>query len=86
MNYDLCLHIDSKDPAILRLVLRNAANYIKALPEERFQIAREGVQIAPVRVCHVRFLVRQRRLKRLSDAQARARRQRHGDHCLHLNV
>lgn len=38
MNYDLCLHMDSKDPAILRLVLRNAANYIKALPEERFQL------------------------------------------------
>ncbi|QCC84606.1 hypothetical protein DDIC_01655 [Desulfovibrio desulfuricans] len=38
MNYDLCLHMDSKDPATLRLVLRNAANYIKALPEERFQL------------------------------------------------
>ena len=38
MNYDLCLHMDSKDPAVLRLVLRNAANYIKALPEERFQL------------------------------------------------
>ena len=38
MNYDLCLHMDSKDPAILRLVLRNAANYIKALPQERFQL------------------------------------------------
>ena len=30
--------MDSKDPAILRLVLRNAANYIKALPQERFQL------------------------------------------------
>ena len=38
MNYDLCLHMDSKDPAILGLVLRNAANYIKALSEERFQL------------------------------------------------
>ncbi len=38
MNYDLCLHIDSKEPAILKLVLMNAANYIKALPGERFQL------------------------------------------------
>ena len=38
MNYDLCLHMDSKDPAVMRLVLRNAANYIKALPGERFQL------------------------------------------------
>ncbi|MDD4701196.1 MAG: DsrE family protein [Desulfovibrio sp.] len=39
MNYDLCLHIDSKEPAILKLVLKNAANYIKGLPGERFQLA-----------------------------------------------
>ena len=39
MNYDLCLHIDSKEPAILKLVLVNAANYIKALPNERYQLA-----------------------------------------------
>ena len=38
MNYDLCLHIDSKEPAILKLVLMNAANYIKALPNERYQL------------------------------------------------
>ena len=38
MNYDLCLHIDSKEPAILNLVLKNAANYIRGLPGERFQI------------------------------------------------
>ena len=39
MNYDLCLHIDSNDPAMLRLVLKNAANYIKGLPGEKFQLA-----------------------------------------------
>ena len=39
MNYDLCLHIDSNDPAMLRLVLKNAANYIKGLPGENFQLA-----------------------------------------------
>ena len=38
MNYDLCLHIDSKEAAILRLVLANASNYIKGLPEEHFQL------------------------------------------------
>ncbi|MBE6441912.1 MAG: DsrE family protein [Desulfovibrio sp.] len=38
MNYDLCLHMDSKEPAVLRLVLANAANYIKGLPGERFQL------------------------------------------------
>ena len=39
MNYDLCLHIDRNDPAMLRLVLKNAANYIKGLPGENFQVA-----------------------------------------------
>ena len=38
MNYDLCLHMDNKDPDILRLVLRHAANYIKALPQVRCQL------------------------------------------------
>ena len=38
MNYDLCLHIDSNEPAILKLVLKNAANYIKGLPGQRFQL------------------------------------------------
>ena len=39
MDYNLCLHADSKDPAILRLVLKNATNYLKGLPNEKFQIA-----------------------------------------------
>ncbi|MGE9984070.1 DsrE family protein [Desulfovibrio sp. SGI.169] len=39
MNYDLCLHIDGNDPALLRLLLKNASNYIKALPGESFQLA-----------------------------------------------
>lgn len=38
MNYDLCLHIDSREPSMLKLVLKNAANYIKGLPGERFQL------------------------------------------------
>lgn len=38
MNYDLCLHIDSQEASMLRLVLKNAANYFKALPDERFQL------------------------------------------------
>lgn len=36
--YDMCLHIDSRDPAVLRLLLKNAANYFKALPEEKFEL------------------------------------------------
>lgn len=38
MNYDVILHLDSADPAMLRLVLRNAANYLNALPGENFRI------------------------------------------------
>lgn len=38
MNYNLILHLDSKDEDMLRLVLRNAANYLNALPEENFQL------------------------------------------------
>lgn len=32
MNYDVCLHLDAKDPAMLGLVLRNAENYLNGLP------------------------------------------------------
>ncbi len=38
MNYDLCLHIDSSEPATLQLVLKNAANYRNALPGESFHL------------------------------------------------
>lgn len=38
MNFDLVLHVDSNDPAILRMALRNAANYIAALPDRTFRI------------------------------------------------
>ena len=38
MNYDLCLHMDADDPAMLRLTLKNAANYMKALPDQAFQL------------------------------------------------
>ena len=38
MYYDLCLHLDAKDPAILGLVLRNAENYLNGLPGESFQL------------------------------------------------
>ena len=38
MNYDVVLHLDSNDPAKMRLVLRNAANYLNALPGEDFQL------------------------------------------------
>lgn len=38
MDYNLVLHIDSKDAAILQLLLRNAANYLGALPNESFEL------------------------------------------------
>lgn len=38
MNYDVCLHLDARDPAILALVLRNAENYLNGLPGETFQL------------------------------------------------
>lgn len=36
--FDLVLHLDSPDPAMFRLVARNAANYLNALPEEKFEL------------------------------------------------
>ena len=35
MNYNLCLHIDSNDPAIGKLVMKNANNYLNGLPNEK---------------------------------------------------
>lgn len=36
--YDAILHLDSKDPAMLQLVLKNANNYLNGLPDENFQL------------------------------------------------
>ncbi len=38
MNYDVCLHLDARDPAMLGLVLRNAENYLNGLPGETFRL------------------------------------------------
>lgn len=38
MYYDLILHLDSAEEAMLRLLLRNAANYLKGLPDQKFQL------------------------------------------------
>lgn len=38
MNFDLILHIDSKEDSAMKMVLRNANNYLKALPEEKFEL------------------------------------------------
>ena len=38
MNYNVCLHLDARDPAMLGLVLRNAENYLNGLPGETFQL------------------------------------------------
>lgn len=36
--YDLILHADSADPAILKMVIRNANNYLNALSSENFAL------------------------------------------------
>lgn len=38
MNFDLILHIDSKEDSVMKMVLRNANNYLKALPQEKFEL------------------------------------------------
>lgn len=38
MGYDAVLHLDMADPERFRLVARNCANYINALPEEKFEL------------------------------------------------
>lgn len=38
MDYDVILHIDSDDESRFRLVARNCANYLDALPEEKFEL------------------------------------------------
>ncbi len=38
MSYDLLLHVDANDPAVLNLAFNNAANYAKALPGESFRM------------------------------------------------
>lgn len=38
MNYNLILHIDSAEESALRLVLRNANNYLNALAEQSFEL------------------------------------------------
>ena len=38
MEYDLILHLDSAEESLLRMCLRNAGNYYKALPDEHFEL------------------------------------------------
>lgn len=38
MNYNLILHLDSGEPEMFRLAARNAANYLNALPEQKFEL------------------------------------------------
>lgn len=38
MDYNLILHLDSNDPDKFRLVARNARNYLKELPDEKFEL------------------------------------------------
>ena len=39
MDHNLVLHIDSARDDVLRLLLRNAENYLAALPGEKFELA-----------------------------------------------
>ena len=38
MDYDAVLHIDAEEESRFRVVARNCANYLKALPDEKFEL------------------------------------------------
>lgn len=38
MHYDLLIHVDSDEPAVLGLALGNIANYRNALPQEDYSV------------------------------------------------
>ena len=38
MSYDLCLHVDANDPAVLAFAFVNARNYMNGLPGKEFQL------------------------------------------------
>ena len=42
MTYDLCLHVDLNDAALLALALKNARNYQNALPDETCDLVMVG--------------------------------------------
>ena len=82
MNYDVCLHLDARDPAILGLVLRNAENYLNGLPGETFQLdvvangggatlfAAEGADIAELKARASALMARGVRFKICANALA----------------
>ncbi len=38
MSYDLCLHVDANDPALLAFAFVNALNYMNGLPGKEFEL------------------------------------------------
>ena len=38
MSYDLCLHVDANDPAVLAFAFVNARNYLNGLPGKEFEL------------------------------------------------
>ena len=38
MSYDLCLHVDANDPAVLAFAFVNARNYMNGLPGKEFEL------------------------------------------------
>ena len=38
MSYDLCLHVDANDPAVLAFAFVNARNYMNSLPGKEFEL------------------------------------------------
>lgn len=38
MDYNVILHLDSREPDMFRMVVRNAANYLNALPDASFEL------------------------------------------------
>ena len=38
MSYDLCLHVDANDPAVLAFAFVNVRNYMNGLPGKEFEL------------------------------------------------
>ena len=38
MSYELCLHVDANDPAVLAFAFVNARNYMNGLPGKEFEL------------------------------------------------
>ena len=45
MSYDLCLHVDANDPAVLAFAFVNARNYMNGLPGKEFELQKTAEEL-----------------------------------------